>query len=209
MSSPDDEVRYSVAWIDLVAKGRNLGRSVLHRGDHARLTDLDARQQITPLAYGPHQVIAVPPLVPPMGVLNHATVAAFNEFWYRKAPASAYRRDSRTRRLLPPTRPRRIMEPAVWQPRHGAVSIRRPVRRGRRTTHRRRAPVGQRRSELPRRAEAVRCCQPVAAQLSQAPAGRWPSTCPVRRVASATCCTASTVSYSVPVAVTTSPRTRI
>jgi decaprenylphospho-beta-D-ribofuranose 2-oxidase len=88
MSSPDDEVRYSVAWIDLVAKGRNLGRSVLHRGDHARLTDLDARQQITPLAYGPHQVVAVPPLVPPIGVLNHATVAAFNEFWYRKAPAS-------------------------------------------------------------------------------------------------------------------------
>ncbi|HVE17509.1 MAG TPA: FAD-binding oxidoreductase [Ilumatobacteraceae bacterium] len=88
MSSPDDEVRYSVAWIDLVAKGRNLGRSVLHRGDHARLIDLDARQQITPLAYGPHQVVAVPPLVPPRGVLNHATVAAFNEFWYRKAPAS-------------------------------------------------------------------------------------------------------------------------
>jgi decaprenylphospho-beta-D-ribofuranose 2-oxidase len=88
MSSPDDEVRYSVAWIDLVAKGRHLGRSVLHRADHARLAELDARQQIAPFAYGPHQVVAVPPLVPPMGVLNHATVAAFNEFWYRKAPKS-------------------------------------------------------------------------------------------------------------------------
>ncbi|MBK5332221.1 MAG: FAD-binding oxidoreductase [Ilumatobacteraceae bacterium] len=88
MSSPDDEVRYSVAWIDLVAKGRHLGRSVLHRGDHARFDDLDARQQIAPFAYGPHQVVAVPPLVPPSGVLNHATVAAFNEFWYRKAPSS-------------------------------------------------------------------------------------------------------------------------
>ena len=30
--------------------------------------------------------IAVPPLVPPPGVLNHLTVAAFNEFWFRKAP---------------------------------------------------------------------------------------------------------------------------
>ena len=88
MSSPDDEVRYSVAWIDLVAKGRNLGRSVLHRGDHAKLSELDVRQQITPFAYGPHQVVAVPPLVPSMGVLNHATVAAFNEFWFRKAPKS-------------------------------------------------------------------------------------------------------------------------
>jgi decaprenylphospho-beta-D-ribofuranose 2-oxidase len=42
MSDGDDDVRYSVAWIDLVAKGRHLGRSVLSRGDHAHLADLDA-----------------------------------------------------------------------------------------------------------------------------------------------------------------------
>jgi decaprenylphospho-beta-D-ribofuranose 2-oxidase len=86
MSHGDDEVRYSVAWIDLVAKGRNLGRSVLTRGDHARLADLDPGQAVAPFAYGPHQLVAVPPLVPPMGVLNHATIAAFNEIWFRKAP---------------------------------------------------------------------------------------------------------------------------
>lgn len=86
MSSGDDDVRYSVAWIDLVAKGRHLGRSILSRGDHARLSELDARHAIAPFAYGPHQLVAVPPLVPPMGLLNHATVAAFNEFWFRKAP---------------------------------------------------------------------------------------------------------------------------
>jgi decaprenylphospho-beta-D-ribofuranose 2-oxidase len=86
MSSGDDDVRYSVAWIDLVAKGRNLGRSVLSRGDHARLAELDARQSVSPLAYGPRQLVEVPPLVPPMGVLNHATVAAFNEVWYRRSP---------------------------------------------------------------------------------------------------------------------------
>ncbi|HEY0521451.1 MAG TPA: decaprenylphosphoryl-beta-D-ribose oxidase, partial [Ilumatobacteraceae bacterium] len=31
-------------------------------------------------------LVAVPPLVPPMGVLNHATIAAFNEVWFRKSP---------------------------------------------------------------------------------------------------------------------------
>lgn len=86
MSSGDDDVRYSVAWIDLVAKGRHLGRSVLSRGDHARLSNLDARQAVDPFAYGPHQIVAVPPIVPSVGVLNHASIAAFNEVWYRKAP---------------------------------------------------------------------------------------------------------------------------
>ena len=86
MSHGDDDFRYSVAWIDLVAKGRHLGRSVLSRGDHARLADLDARHAADPFAYGPHQLVPVPPIVPPFGVLNHATVAAFNELWFRKAP---------------------------------------------------------------------------------------------------------------------------
>jgi decaprenylphospho-beta-D-ribofuranose 2-oxidase len=86
MSHGDDDVRYSVAWIDLVAKGRHLGRSVLNRGDHARLADLDVKQSVAPFDYGPHQVLAVPPLVPRMGVLNHATIRAFNEMWFRKAP---------------------------------------------------------------------------------------------------------------------------
>ncbi|MEY2445885.1 MAG: decaprenylphospho-beta-D-ribofuranose 2-oxidase [Ilumatobacteraceae bacterium] len=86
MSQGDDDFRYSVAWIDLVAKGRHLGRSVLSRGDHAETAHLDAKDAVAPFAYGPHQLVSVPPLVPPMGVLNHATVAAFNEFWFRKAP---------------------------------------------------------------------------------------------------------------------------
>lgn len=86
MAEHDDDYRYSVAWIDPQAKGRSLGRSVLSRGDHARLDQLGPREAIDPLAYGAKQLVSMPPLIPPMGVINHATVAAFNEMWYRKAP---------------------------------------------------------------------------------------------------------------------------
>lgn len=86
MTEGDDRYRYSVAWIDLVARGRRLGRSVLSRGDHAVPAQLDAKQATSPMAYDPRQLVSVPPLVPPAGVLNHTTVAAFNEAWFRRAP---------------------------------------------------------------------------------------------------------------------------
>lgn len=86
MSDGDEAHRYSVAWIDLVAKGRHLGRSALTRGDHARLDELSTADRVTPLAFGPRQLLSVPPVVPSPGVLNHVTVAAFNEFWFRKTP---------------------------------------------------------------------------------------------------------------------------
>ena len=82
----DDAHRYSVAWIDLSAKGRQLGRSVLTRGDHAELAQLTPKQQLDPLAYGPRQLATVPPVIPRPGVMNHLTIAAFNEMWFRKAP---------------------------------------------------------------------------------------------------------------------------
>ena len=49
--------------------------------------DLDTRDAVAPFEYAPHQLITIPPVVPAMGVLNHATVAAFNEVWFRRAPA--------------------------------------------------------------------------------------------------------------------------
>ena len=86
MNESDDRYRYSVAWIDLVAKGTSLGRSVLTQADHATASQLGPKQASAPFEYGPKQVVSVPPLVPPSGVLNHVTVAAFNELWFRKAP---------------------------------------------------------------------------------------------------------------------------
>jgi decaprenylphospho-beta-D-ribofuranose 2-oxidase len=86
MSEGDERYRYSVAWLDVLAKGRHLGRSVLTRGDHARLDQLDASAARDPLSFDPRQLVSVPPIVPPGGVLKHWSLQAFNEMWFRKAP---------------------------------------------------------------------------------------------------------------------------
>jgi len=86
MEEGDHWFRYSVAWIDPMARGRHLGRGVLTRADHATVDQVSPAQAVDPLAYDPRQRITVPPLVPPAGVINHTTIKAFNELWYRKAP---------------------------------------------------------------------------------------------------------------------------
>ena len=89
MESGDTGYRYSVAWIDCLARGRALGRSVLTRGDHATVDELpdDQRPPARALAFGPAERLSAPPWVPP-GLLNRLTVRAFNEAWFRKAPRS-------------------------------------------------------------------------------------------------------------------------
>lgn len=86
MAATDTHVRYSVAWLDLLATGRHLGRGILTNGDHATLADLGPAELADPLAYDAHQLISVPPLVPSPGVINRLSVTAFNEMWYRKVP---------------------------------------------------------------------------------------------------------------------------
>lgn len=85
MHEGDAGFRYSVAWIDTMAKGRHLGRGVLTRGDHARLDQLPGRQRATPRHFNPRPIVAVP-FVPPVSMVNWATIKAFNEMWYRKSP---------------------------------------------------------------------------------------------------------------------------
>ena len=88
MLTGDDAYRYSVAWIDCQSTGSRLGRSVLTRGDHARLADLPARLAGNPdraRAFVPRQLARIP-LTPPSGLLNTLSVGAINEFWFRKAP---------------------------------------------------------------------------------------------------------------------------
>jgi decaprenylphospho-beta-D-ribofuranose 2-oxidase len=87
MSSGDADHRYSVAWIDCLAQGRALGRSVLTRGDHARLDELPAAARQDPLRFHPAAHLSVPAFVP--GLVNRTTVRLFNEAWFRKAKSHA------------------------------------------------------------------------------------------------------------------------
>lgn len=88
MLDADDHSTYSVAWVDTLARGRTLGRAVLTTGEHAHLDELPAKQRLDPLAYSPRQLGGTPDLVPNWA-LNKLTVRAFNELWFRKAPARA------------------------------------------------------------------------------------------------------------------------
>jgi decaprenylphospho-beta-D-ribofuranose 2-oxidase len=81
----DEDYRYSVAWIDLLARGASLGRAVLTRGDHAPVAALPPRRREDPLRFAPRPVATMPGIVPG-GLLRQSTVRAFNEFWYRRHP---------------------------------------------------------------------------------------------------------------------------
>ena len=85
MAARDHEYRYSVAWLDLLATGRNLGRSVLTRGAFAPLESLPAKRRARALAFDPVSLGSVPAPVP-SGLLNRLSLRVFNEAWYRRAP---------------------------------------------------------------------------------------------------------------------------
>ncbi|MFF0472347.1 FAD-binding protein [Streptomyces sp. NPDC004284] len=87
LTDGDHAYRYSVAWIDLLARGAATGRAVLTRGDHAPYEALPRRHRARrdPLAFRPGRLPAPPPYVPG-GLLGRTSVGLFNELWYRRAP---------------------------------------------------------------------------------------------------------------------------
>ena len=85
MAEGDHRYTYSVAWIDCLASGSSLGRSVLTRGWSATRDQLPAKLRDHALEFRPKQLAVAPPVFP-SGLLNRASVAAFNEAWFRKAP---------------------------------------------------------------------------------------------------------------------------
>jgi len=83
MVSGDDNYRYSVAWIDGTAKGANLGRGVLTRGDHAEPGEM-VGQVAKAVPTGAAPKLASPSV--PVSPLNRLSIAIFNEAYYRRAP---------------------------------------------------------------------------------------------------------------------------
>jgi len=81
MTESDHLYDYSVAWIDCLAGGKALGRSVLMRGNPARKGDLPIKLQ-DPLSrrLPPERSL---PLNFPSGLLNRFSVGAFNAAFYR------------------------------------------------------------------------------------------------------------------------------
>ena len=85
LAETDASYTYSVAWLDCLAGGRHLGRSVITSGDFAEPGDLTAADRRNPLEFRPAARLSAPPACPP-GLINRHSVALANEAWYRKAP---------------------------------------------------------------------------------------------------------------------------
>lgn len=87
MSDPrDDDFRYSVAWIDVSARGPRLGRGILTRGDHA---SAEADTRVAKLSYNPKVRLSFPPYAPNW-LLNSVSIKVFNALWFRKSPAQTH-----------------------------------------------------------------------------------------------------------------------
>ena len=73
------EASYSVAWIDCLASGDKLGRSILMLGEHAAAKDIPLSAQIFPRA---HKATTIP-FTAPAFALNSWSMRAFNEIFYQ------------------------------------------------------------------------------------------------------------------------------
>lgn len=81
MAASDEAYKYSVAWVDCLATGSSLGRSVIMQGDHAQRADLPGAFAQEPLRPKAGRGKKVPVDLPPF-ILNPLSVRAFNTLFY-------------------------------------------------------------------------------------------------------------------------------
>lgn len=78
----NQDATYSVAWIDCLAGGAHLGRSLVMLGEHAKGADLPADKRQTPFQV-PKKSKRTVPFDFPAFALNTFSVRAFNALYYR------------------------------------------------------------------------------------------------------------------------------
>ncbi len=81
MAEQDKDYQYSVAWVDCLAKGKHLGRSVIMHGNHARVRELSLFHQEHPFKIHKKCPKNVPIDLPGF-LLNPLSVRAFNTLFY-------------------------------------------------------------------------------------------------------------------------------
>ncbi|MGB5897000.1 MAG: FAD-binding protein [Geitlerinemataceae cyanobacterium] len=81
------QYQYAVAWMDCLASGDFLGRSLLTLGNDATLEDLNPSQRVRPLEMEPQHGFRVPFDVP-LAVLNRYTAGLANEIYYHRQRSS-------------------------------------------------------------------------------------------------------------------------
>lgn len=79
----NQQATYSVAWIDCLARGAALGRSIVMLGEHAAPADLPLERRAAPFEVPARRKLTVP-LDAPSFALNGLTVRAFNELYWRQ-----------------------------------------------------------------------------------------------------------------------------
>jgi decaprenylphospho-beta-D-ribofuranose 2-oxidase len=82
-----DSATYSVAWIDCVAKGASLGRSLVFLGEHAVLSDIHGQALPRVPKMGAARLAV--PIDFPAVALNHWSVGTFNNLYFRLAARRA------------------------------------------------------------------------------------------------------------------------
>ena len=82
MATGDRSYDYAVTWVDCLARGGSLGRSVLLRANPARLDELPAALRAKPLSVSTARSLALPFSLP-SGLLNPHTMRLFNAAIYR------------------------------------------------------------------------------------------------------------------------------
>ena len=80
----DAEWTYTVAWVDCLSKGRELGRGVLFRGRHAQGGELTGRPERSRLAV---------PFELPVSLVNGASIRLFNRLYYATHPTRVQSRE--------------------------------------------------------------------------------------------------------------------